>query len=470
VKKNQDRGSTKLCGGGWEALLVLLVSFPLLVSCSDGEALNRVNTSGKINLLTRNNAHCYYTYRERPMGFEYDLAKAFAQHLGVELQVATPTWEGLFQNLQEGRGDFIAASLTITPSRENVVDFSTVYLTIQQQVIVHKDNHRLQGKEDLAGETVHVRKGTSYEERLRDLQKEGVDVVIQLHEDTPTEELIAMVARKEIGITIADSHIALLNRRYYPSVKIAFPIAEPQYLAWAVKKGERGLLREINSFFRTIKRNGAFSDIYERYFAHVEIFDYVDLRRFHQRIRSRLPRYKPIIQEAAAENGFDWRLIAAMVYQESHFDPAAKSHTGVEGIMQLTEDTSQEMGIEDRTDPEQSITAGVRYLRSLYSRFDGTNGRDRLLLSLASYNVGRGHVLDAQKIAGELGLDPNSWNAVRRVLPLLRYPKYYRTSQYGYCRGTEPVRYVKRVLTYYDILKRDAISQRDEPVTVQERG
>jgi membrane-bound lytic murein transglycosylase F len=325
-------------------------------------------------------------------------------------------------------------------------------------VILHKDNHWLRKPEDLAGRTVHVRRGTSYEERLRELQQEGLAVKIQLHDDTPTEELIAMVARKEINVTVADSHIALLNRRYYPSVKIAFPIEEPQQLAWAVKKGERGLLRKINSFFKNIEGDGTFSKIHERYFAHVEIFDYVDLRKFHRRIKTRLPRYKPIIQKAATQNGFDWRFIAAMVYQESHFDPTARSHTGVEGIMQLTLDTAQEMGVEDRNDPELSIMGGVEYLRALYERSEGASERDRLLIALASYNVGRGHVLDAQKIAEEKDMNPQSWTDLRQVLPLLRYPKYYRRTQHGYCRGTEPVRYVKRVLTYYDILKRDAIS------------
>jgi membrane-bound lytic murein transglycosylase F len=260
-----------MCARDWKylRLAVILMGLPALFSCADGEALHRIQQSETIKVLTRNNAHCYYTYREKPMGFEYDLAKAFADHLGVELEVITPTWEGLFKNLQEGHGDFIAASLTVTPPRKDVVDFSTVYLTVQQQVIVHKDNHSLGKPEDLAGKTVHVRRGTSYQERLRELQAQGLGVKIQLHDDTPTEELIARVARKEIGITVADSHIALLNRRYYPSVKIAFPIEEPQSLAWAVNKGERALLREINAFFGKIQKSGTFAKIYEKYFAHV---------------------------------------------------------------------------------------------------------------------------------------------------------------------------------------------------------
>jgi membrane-bound lytic murein transglycosylase F len=147
-----------------------------------------------------------------------------------------------------------------------------------------------------------------------------------------------------------------------------------------------------------------------------------------------------------------------MIYQESHFDPDATSFTGVEGIMQLTRDTAQEMGIKDHNDPEQSIMGGVKYLNVLYEKYNEAMDPDRLLIALASYNVGRGHILDAQGIAKEKNLNPNSWAALKGILPLLRYSKYYKKTKYGYCRGTEPMRYVKRILTYYDILKREGIS------------
>jgi len=347
----------------WKDLLLILIllNLPFLPSCAKTSVLDKIKESGEITVLTRNNAHCYYTYRDNPMGFEYDLARAFSDYLGVKLKVITPPWEELFDVLNGEEGDFIAASLTITPSREKLVDFSDEYLTIQQQAVIHTKSYQIRKLEDLKRETIHVRRGTSYEERLNELKSEGLGIKIELCEDTPTEELIRMVAEKEIEVTIADSNIALLNRRYYPDVKIAFPIEEPESLGWAVKKGETALQEKINEFFKIIKEDGTFAKIYEKYYAN-------------------------------------------------------------------------------------------------YERYDGAKDPDRVLIALASYNVGHGHILDAQKIAKERNLNPNNWSSLEEILPLLRYPKYYRKTKNGYARGTEAVRYVNRILTYYGILKREAIS------------
>jgi membrane-bound lytic murein transglycosylase F len=443
----------------WEyaLLIVIISSLPFLFSCAKKGTIERIREAGYITVITRNNAHCYYTYRDNLMGFEYDLAKAFSEYLGVKLKVTTPAWLELIDVLNSGEGDFIAASLTITPPREQLVDFSDEYLAIQQHVIIH-NNSTINSLEELEGETIHVRRGTSYEERLNELMAEGLGIKVQLHEDVPTEELIRMVAEREIGVTIADSNVALLNRRYYPDVRVAFPIEEQQSLGWAVKKGEVALRLKINEFLHKIKEDGTFAKIYEKYYANVEIFDYVDLKKYHQRLKTRFPEYEGAVKKAAKRHGFDWRLIVAMIYQESHFNPMAISYTGVRGMMQLTTETAKEMGITNRFDPEQSIMGGVKYLKRLYERYDDAREPDKLLIALASYNVGHGHILDAQEIAKRRNLDPNRWSSLEEILPLLRYPKYYRKTKNGYCRGTEAVRYVNRILTYYDILKREAIS------------
>jgi len=224
------------------------------------------------------------------------------------------------------------------------------------------------------------------------------------------------------------------------------------------KKGRSRTTRAINEFFKKIKEDGTFAKIYEKYYANVEIFDYVDLKKYHRRLKTRLPKYEEIIKKASKIYGFDWRLITAMVYQESHFNPRARSFTGVRVMMQLTLETAKEIGIKNRLDPEQSIKGGVKYLKELYERYDGAKDPNRVLITLASYNVGHAHILDAQKIAKERNLDPNSWSSLEVILPLLRYPKYYKNTKNGYCRGTEAVRYVNRIFTYYDILKREAIS------------
>jgi membrane-bound lytic murein transglycosylase F len=437
---------------------LLLVASLCLVACGKNKALERIEESGIITVITRNNAHCYYRYRDQDMGFEYDLAKAFAKFLGVELKVkVAESWNGSLPLLNEGEGDLVAASMTITPSRLERVDFSKGYLPVQQMVITHKKNRDIKGMDDLGGKTICVRSGTSYEDRLRQVKRGGLDITIKVKEDVPTEELIEAVAEGKLEVTIADSNVALLNRRYYPDIRIAFPLHKLQALGWAVRPGEMALLDKINEFFGMIEGDGTFKDIYNRYYGDVERFDRLDIKKFQQRINSRLPRYEKTIKKAATQYGFDWRLIAALIYQESQFRPWAKSFSGVRGLMQLTLPTARDVGVKNRLDPNQSIMGGVRYLRKLYGLSEKASESDRLLMALAAYNVGKGHIEDAKTLALGMQLDPSKWSSLERTLPLLREPKYYKKSKYGYCRGTEPVRHVRQIVTYYDILKRDAI-------------
>ncbi|MBC8392567.1 MAG: transglycosylase SLT domain-containing protein, partial [Deltaproteobacteria bacterium] len=202
--------------------------------------------------------------------------------------------------------------------------------------------------------------------------------------------------------------------------------------------------------------------IYSRYFKDIDIFDYVDLRTYHRRIKTRLPRYKEVIKEVAERYGFDWRLIAAQIYQESHFNPAAKSHAGAAGLMQLTRKTAESLGVKKIFNPTENIIAGVNHLKNLYDHYDKAKGWERLYIALAAYNIGQGHVWDARRLAEKLNFDPNKWSSLVKTLPMLRYRKYNKNAKYGYCRGTEPVNYVKQILIYYDILKRQGIEYRIE--------
>lgn len=439
-------------------LLLLLTG--LTVSCDSflappKSSLEQILDRGSIVMITQNSGNTYYLYREQPAGFEYDLAAEFARYLNVDLEVVTPGWIEMFDMLNKGDGDFIAAGVTVVPSREKRVAFSDPYLTVRQEVIVHHDNSGIKSLGDLNGKTVHVRAGTSYQERLAELLGKGVDMELVLLPDVSTDELIRRVADAEIDITVVDSNIALLNRIYHPDIRIAFPISTPQSLAWAVRKGNSKLLEAVNEFFTQIRIDGTLDEIYSRYHEDRKALGRFDLKAFHNKVDTHLPRYRQMIKKAAKKHGFDWRFIAAMIYQESHFDPRARSYTGVRGLMQVTQRTAREMGIRNRMDPEQSIKAGVGYLANLYERFDDIEDEeDRLLLALASYNVGYGHVRDAQKIVREHGRDPDSWSSLLEALPLLRMPEFYRETRFGYARGTEPVRYVENIMAYYDILKR----------------
>ena len=249
-------------------LLLLVAGALLLCACGENRALDRIKKSGAITVITRNNAHCYYIYRNQEMGFEYELAKAFADYLGVELEVKVcKSWNELLPSLDKEGGDFVAASVTITSSRLEMADFSNEYLSVQQMVITHKDNLQVNSIDDLEGKTIRVQGQTSYEERLKKLKGNRLDMTIQARHDVSTEEIIEDVAKGRIEITLADSNVALLNRRYYPDIRIAFPIGEPQSLGWAVKKGGGALLDKINTFFDSIKQEGTFDDIYKRYYA-----------------------------------------------------------------------------------------------------------------------------------------------------------------------------------------------------------
>lgn len=418
-------------------------------------AVDRLRERGRLVVITQNSQHSYYIDRGEPHGFEYELAQAFAADLGVELEVATPQWSRMVPMLRDGAASVIAAAFTNTAARREEVLFSHPYMFVRQHLIVHSSKRSVRRMADMNGMTVHVRTGTSYESRLRELKAGGLQIDVSAHPERPTEDLIRAVAEQEIAATVADTHVARLNRRYYPNARIAFHISGPQPLAWAVRPGEHSLRRAINQFFERIKHDGTYERIHERYYGHTEVFDYFDIAVFHRRVQTRLPEYEAIFKQEARAFGFDWRFIAAMAYQESHYHPLATSYTGVRGIMQVTLDTAREMGIRDRLDPGQSIHAGVKYLAGLRARFDDIpTERDRLLFALAAYNVGYGHVRDAQQLAGQQGFDPRRWRSLEESLPLLAHPEYYRDLPHGYARGHEPVRYVKRILSYYDILRK----------------
>ena len=445
-------------------LFLIFVLF--LAGCeaaSDYATLESILAKGEITVITRNNSHCYYLYRDQAMGFEYDLAKAFADYLGVNLEVKiAEKWEGMIPALKNGTGAFVAASFTKTPARQQQVAFSNGYLTIQQHIIVHRKNRNIKNIADLVGKTIHVRRGTSYQERLEQLIADGYGLTVELHDDIPTEELIQQVEEEKIEVTIADSNIAFRNRRYYPKIVVSGAIGPDEQLGWAVHPNSIRLLKKINSFFMVIKANGTFLKIYNRYYANVDDFDFVDLRAFHRRLKTRLPGYRPLIKEAAQTHGFDWRMIAAQMYQESHFDPMARSHSGAYGLMQLTRSTAKSLGVKNILNSKLTSPAGVQHLRNMYDLFDKAVGSDRLFTALAAYNIGQGHIQDARKLARQMNLDPDKWASLTKTLPLLRYRKYYQKAEYGYCRGTEPIEYVKQIMIYYDILRHQGIEYRTD--------
>lgn len=422
---------------------------------SDLSTFERIKKTGVLRLITDNSISTYYLYNGEPTGFEYDLAMEFAKYLNVDLDIVTPGWNNMFAYLAEGKGDVIASGLAITEDRLEEVNFSIPYQKIQQHIVHHKLVFGPKNIEDLTYRTIHVARGTAYHSRLEKIKETGIEFNYILHDNTPTEDLIRMVYDREIKFTVAVNTLAYLNQRYYPDIKIGIPIhKEKKSLAWAVNKQDSQMLEQINKFFLYANETGILHRITNKYYANIQETDPYDLKRFHQRIKTRLPRYMQTIVDESLLYGFDWRLVAAVIYQESHFNPKAKSFTNVRGLMQVTTSTAEEMGISNRLNPTQSIQAGIKYLDKMFKKFDYIeDDHERLLFALASYNVGYGHVRDAMQIADDLGLDGNKWQHLKTALPLLSKSKFYKNTKHGYARGWEPVQYVKRILTYYDILK-----------------
>ncbi len=416
--------------------------------------LERIKRSGVLRLITNDSINTYYYYNGQPTGFEYDLAKEFAKFLNVDLDVVNPGWNNMFAYLEQGKGDFIASGLAITKKRLEKVNFSIPYMSIRQHIIHHKLIFGPKNIEDLTFRSIDVRRGTSYHSRLEEIKTSGINFNYILHDNIPTQDLIRMVQDRKIKFTIADNNIAYLNQRYYPDIKIGIPIQKKESLAWAVKKNDLQMLEQINKFFLYANETGILQQILDKYYSNIEDSDPFDLKTFHKRIKTRFPKYKNTIIEESIKYDFDWKLIAAVVYQESRFNPNAKSITNVRGLMQVTTMTAEEMGIENHLNPSQSVKAGIKYLDKMVQKFDYIEDEyERTLFALASYNIGYGHVIDAMQIAKEMGLVENRWQNLKTVLPLLSKPDYYKKTKHGYARGWEPVQYIERILTYFDILK-----------------
>ena len=380
----------------------------------------------------------------------------FADGLGVELTLLIPeSFNDLLKKINDNSAHLAAAGLTITKEREKIYRFGPAYQEIVEQLVYNAANRRPRSLSRLGSGTLEVVANSSHDERLKYLAETIPDLKWKSNHELESEELLQMVSDDIIEYTIADSNELSLNQRFLINLRVAFDTSEPQSLAWAMPKSDdNSLYLEVQKFFKRIKKSGELTRMIERAYGHVEDFDYVGTKIFRRHIETRLPAHRAFFKKAAAEHGVDWRLIAAMGYQESHWDPDAVSPTGVRGVMMLTLKTAKEMEIEDRLDPESSISGGAKYFKKTLGRIDESiTEPDRTWMAMAAYNVGYSHLQDARKLARQLNKNPNLWIDVKQTLPLLAIRKWYKQTRYGYARGWEPVQYVENIRSYYDILK-----------------
>ena len=429
----------------------------VLTSCGPTDSkLDQVRTAGELVVVTVNSPTTYYEGSDQDVGFEYDMAKAFATYLGVDLKVVVvKQFADVLPALQDGRGDLAAAGITITDERKKAFRFSLPYQYIHQQLVYRYPGHKPRDFSDLQGRDIAVVAGTSYVTRLEELKKQYPRLEWHEIRDQDVGDLLEMVWDGLLEYTIADSQIVKLQQQHFPELRVAFNMQQKESLAWAFRRDEdESLYHAANLFMKKIRRNGELKILLERYYGGISS-NPVNMSIYQLRIQNRLPRYQLWFEESGKKNGIDWRLLAAMGYQESFWNPKEISPTGVRGIMMLTEITANRVGIKNRLDPPQSIEGGARYLREMYERLPkDIQPPDRLWMALAAYNVGFHHLMDARKITAMQHADPNQWLEVEKRLPLLAQSRWYRNLEYGYARGWEPVRYVNRIRSYYDVLKK----------------
>lgn len=438
-------------------LIISLLAMAMLTACGEAPPqLDQIKERGELRVLSRYSLTSYYVKGNDALaGFEYELAERFADRLGVKLKVIVPENLGtMLHMIEEGRADIAAAGLTVTEQRKELLRFGPVYHEVTQQIVYKHGNIRPKDITDIVNGTLEVVADSSHVEQLQTLQQEIPELSWRENKELDSRGLLELVQLELIDYTIVDSNEMSANQSLFPELRVAFDISDPQPLAWAMAPtDDESLYLEVVDFFHDIEASGELDKLIEKYYGHIRRFDYVDTRAIHRRIQTHLPQYKDLFKAAADEYGFDWHLLAAMAYQESHWNPEAVSSTGVKGLMMLTRSTAKQLGVTDREDPEQSIFAGAAYLASLYSRLpERIKDPDRTWFALAAYNTGLGHLEDARVITQTRGKNPDSWTDVRENLPLLSKQQWYSKTKHGYARGSEPVRYVQNTRRYLNII------------------
>ncbi len=430
--------------------------------------LEKIRERGRLRVLTRNNPVTYFLHRGGPFGFDYSLAQMVADELDVRLEmVVPPSRDLLITWLLEGRGDVVAASLTITPERGEQVAFSEPYLLVEEVLVGPSNGTPVESIEDLAGNEIHVRRSSSYFETLQGLAQEvdGIEIV-EAPEELETQRLITMVADGEIPFTVADTHILQVELTYRDDVEPVLvltgePGAEPpatgeigirgsKQIGFAVRPDNEELLDFLDDFVRRTYRGMEYNMARRRYFQHHRRIGGTHATRVGK--DGRLSPFDELIHTFSRKYNLDWRLMAALAFQESRFDPNAESWVGALGLFQVMPATGEMLGFQNLRDPRQSTHAGTVYFHRRLSRLDSRIPFDeRVRFALAGYNCGIGHVADARRLAARKGWDHNKWfDNVERAMLLLMQPKYHRSSRHGYVRGTEPVNYVASIQNRYD--------------------
>ena len=434
---------------------IAIIATLFLATCSaPPTVLEQIMRGGELRVVTRNLPSAYYLGAAGPQGPEFDLASRFAAELGVRLFIySVPNVADAMRELEQRRAHIAAAGLTRGIRLPPQTSFGPPYQQVREHLIFRQSDSRPRTLEKANDGHIEVVAGSAHAATLEQLRARRPELSWVENPYAETEELLYRLSRREFDYTVADSNEFAIGRAFHPEIRIAFDLSGGKTLAWAVDARDASLLKRVTSFFSTLKAEGRLANILETYYSDADRFDYIQSRIFMDHIQTRLPQYRDWFREAAAEVGVDWRLLAAIGYQESHWDPLATSPTGVRGIMMLTEETARALNVHDRLDPRASIFGGARYFVWIRDQIpQRILEPDRTWFALAAYNVGVGHLEDARILTQMHKKNADSWDDVREHLPLLTQAKWYTRVKRGYARGWEPVRYVENIRSYVDIL------------------
>ncbi len=435
--------------------------------------LDQIVERGYLVALIDNSSTGFFLYKGQPMGYEFDLLNLFTDSLGIDLRIEVVTnLEQAFEMLDRGEGDIMAYNLTVTKERKRRIKFSHYHNLVRMVLIQKKpddwrsmklheiENEMIRNLVDLIGEEVHVRYQSSYLDRLNNLSEEiGGDIII-IEEDPQleTEQLIRKVVEGEIKYTVAEEDIASINATYFPILDIETPISFQQQISWGVRKNADSLLFALNNWILEMRKTADYYVIYNKYFKSSKSRRDQALSEYSTVVGENISPFDDLIKKAASQINWDWRLLAAQIFQESKFDPRAQSWAGALGLMQVMPNTAKDAGVKYVFDPEENIKAGMSNLLWLqeYWMEKVEDPIERIKFILASYNVGQGHVMDAVRLAEKYEQGPWDWEKVSMYLVKKSESKYFNDPvvQFGYCRGDEPVNYVKEIISTYQFYKK----------------
>ncbi|EPG9256271.1 membrane-bound lytic murein transglycosylase MltF [Providencia stuartii] len=414
--------------------------------------LNQILSRGELRVSAISSPLIYLDDEANLHGFDYELVQSFADYLGVKLIITMrPTVELIFDDIEEGNADIGVAGLLYNKDRLQKMKTGPSYLNVTQQLVYRKGSTRPKSFNDIKGKLV-VMAGSAHASTLKSLADKYPELTWQETTEYTTNQLLEMVAEGLIDYTLEDSISVALQQRIHPEIAVGFDLVDDHAITWYMKRlNDDSLNAALLDFFNVSNEIDLLARLDEKYFSHVSSFDYFDTISFINAINKKLPNYQPLFEKYATT--LDWKLLAAIAWQESHWDPLATSPTGVRGLMMLTKPTAETMGVADRLDAEESIKGGAAYLEYLMQRLPvSIADDDRIWFALAAYNMGYGHMQDVRKLTEMQGGDPDRWLDVKSRLPLLTQKKYYSQLNYGYARGHEAYRYVENIRRYHQSL------------------